>query len=594
MFEKVWQQKQTLALNKPESGRIWPKAGNEAWHKIDEAKKNLILSWGVESMAAGYPALLARDFLSFTRTGNRRVWETPYFARRKALIGTALSECLEHSDEKIDFVIDGLWLICEESGWMISAHNNKGNAGEESKPLPDKSDPIIDLFAAQTAATLSVIVYLLRERLDQVTPMIADRVLAEIRERILVPFLTRQDYFWMGWTRKILINWTPWILSNILLTAQYSLDHTWELDALVRKAFLILDRYMDSLPEDGGCDEGTAYWNMAGGSLLDCLESLFEMSGSTMDFYHEPKIRQVALFPARAHIAGPWFWNFADCDARPKLDGERLFTFGCRIESQELKALGAYMGSNVLLRDTPQISRVMNALFSRIPEGSDPEAPDSVDLPDLQVYERRKKRLILVIKGGHNGESHNHNDVGNFILYADGNPILVDAGNMVYTRKTFSEERYTLWNVRSLYHNLPFFGEGIEQKAGEAFRASCIKAGPDRIEMELASAYGYPNLLSLRRTVEVSENRISLRDCAVLKEAESMTSVLMTWIRPEEKDGVFRIGPVRMEGVHHCSIETIPVQDERMAENYPGCLYRILIHNQPSVEHTESFRWVLE
>ena len=63
--------------------------------------------------------------------------------------------------------------------------------------------------------------------------------------------------------------------------------------------------------------------------------------------------------------------------------------------------------------------------------------------------------LYLAAQGGHNAESHNHNDVGNFIVYADGQPAIIDVGVETYTAKTFSSQRYEIWTMQSAYHNLP-------------------------------------------------------------------------------------------------------------------------------------------
>ena len=65
------------------------------------------------------------------------------------------------------------------------------------------------------------------------------------------------------------------------------------------------------------------------------------------------------------------------------------------------------------------------------------------------------KGLYLSAKGGHNGESHNHNDVGSFLVYCDGKPVVVDIGLGVYEKNTFNERRYEILQMQSLYHNLP-------------------------------------------------------------------------------------------------------------------------------------------
>ncbi|MBE7178296.1 MAG: heparinase II/III family protein [Mucilaginibacter polytrichastri] len=76
--------------------------------------------------------------------------------------------------------------------------------------------------------------------------------------------------------------------------------------------------------------------------------------------------------------------------------------------------------------------------------------------------------------GGNNGESHNHNDVGDFAVYYKGAPVIIDAGAGTYTSKTFSSKRYTLWFNTSPFHNLPTINSH-EQAAGEKFKAENVK-----------------------------------------------------------------------------------------------------------------------
>ena len=86
--------------------------------------------------------------------------------------------------------------------------------------------------------------------------------------------------------------------------------------------------------------------------------------------------------------------------------------------------------------------------------------PKDVWLPDLQVMVARDeegstKGFYVAAKGGHNDESHNHNDIGNYVVYYDGQPLLIDVGRGTYTRKTFSDRRYEIWYNCSDYHNTP-------------------------------------------------------------------------------------------------------------------------------------------
>ena len=66
------------------------------------------------------------------------------------------------------------------------------------------------------------------------------------------------------------------------------------------------------------------------------------------------------------------------------------------------------------------------------------------------------------MKGGHNAENHNHNDVGSFVVALGRATPLVDPGSEVYTARTFSPRRYDS-NVLEL----------VRPSACRAWPASC-------------------------------------------------------------------------------------------------------------------------
>lgn len=44
-------------------------------------------------------------------------------------MGAALAECAADDGRYLDAVIDGIWCICEESAWVLSAHNGSDHPG---------------------------------------------------------------------------------------------------------------------------------------------------------------------------------------------------------------------------------------------------------------------------------------------------------------------------------------------------------------------------------------------------------------------------------------------------------------------------------
>jgi hypothetical protein len=161
-------------------------------------------------------------------------------------------------------------------------------------------------------------------------------------------------------------------------------------------------------------------------------------------------------------------------------------------------------------------------------------------LPGIQVMAARVKEgsgqgLYLAAQGGHNAESHNHNDVGNFMVYANGLPAIIDVGVETYSAKTFSSKRYEIWTMQSAYHNCPTI-DGVMQSAGRQFAASEVSSRADdaSAEFRLNIASAYPreaNLEAWHRTLRLdrARNQIELTDDYALKQpAKVITLTLMT------------------------------------------------------------------
>ena len=464
-----------------------------------------------------------------------------------------------------------------------------------ARPLPDVTNPYVDLFAAQTAATLADVLYLLQDRLDAVSPLIARRARREIDLRVVTPFLTHDDFWWMGMIRRDVNNWTPWIVSNVIDVLLLLERDAHRRSEGIARGMRMLDSYLAVLPPDGGCDEGAGYFNMAGAALADALQSVYAATGGRVSFYHEPLIRRIAAFPLHAHIDGPYFINFADCDAMPRMDGERLLHLGRRTDNPALAALGAQTlarRNDVRPLDTPQMNRVLFTLFAAEPEQPAlTRSPSYLALPDLQVFSWRHGGMYLAAKGGHNGESHNHNDVGTFLLYTDGQPRVIDLGNCVYTAKTFGPDRYTLMNTRSRNHNVPLIG-AMEQAAGREHAATGVSADCHGLRLDIAAAYPKEaGVCRLCRTFAIDGNGMTLTDDIELDRAQPVTWVFMLRDRPELSPGSASFGGLLLS--HDSTllqrVEEIPVTDSRMAGNFPGSVWRLALEAPAGRLHHRTF-----
>ena len=200
-----------------------------------------------------------------------------------------------------------------------------------------------------------------------------------------------------------------------------------------------------------------------------------------------------------------------------------VFRYGQRINDPDMMALGAWAAHETdLLREggsetrrygRASLSRLLPEVFALDEIYAVPPRqplPRDVWLNVIEVMVARdqggsKQGFFVAAKGGHNAESHNHNDVGQVVVFLDGKPVLIDAGVETYTRKTFSPQRYEIWTMQSAYHNLPTI-DGVMQAPGEEFAArdvSCRTEG-DLTTLSLDIAGAYPpeaNLERWQRTV---------------------------------------------------------------------------------------------
>ena len=333
---------------------------------------------------------------------------------------------------------------------------------------------------------------------------------------------------------------------------------------------------------------------MAAGALLDCLMLLERATDGQMTFWQDEKIRNMLSFPLKTRLENGWFVNFADCDARPYLCGERLQCAGEKIGDPALVRMGMdFRGTpSQQVADVPHFSRMLERLFhpaAQLEEGGD--APRDFWLPDLQLRVYEEDGMILCAKGGHNGESHNHNDVGSFILHVDGEPEIMDVGNMVYTSKTFVDEtRYTLFNTRSMNPNLPMIG-GYEQRAGRAHCACDVRRLEGGMALDIAPAYGSEaGVLRCARRLQL-DKALVLQDHIELADKKPVTWVFMLRHEPKAEKGCIVTGPIRIMHAQHLDVqlEEIPVTDARMAKNFPGSIWRLTLTDKEARLHDETF-----
>ena len=513
----------------------------EGWSKANQPMMQAIVKEAEGYINYKWPSIPATLSLLIERTGNRSEYESVSFEKRSVLGTLLLAEVYENKGRFIDPIINGVWNICEESWWGAPAHlpHNKEYSG-----LMDVTQPFVELFSAETATYLSWVDYFLGEKLDAVSPQIRKRIYYEVNHRIFEPLMTKPH----GWMTSSASgrppnNWNPWICSNWLNAALLLEKDETKRTNMVAKLLSVLDNFVNPYPEDGGCDEGPGYWGAAAASLYDNVAMLNLATNNAFRYvFDNEKIKNMGRFIYRAQISPVYFIDFADADPQPGMSANMIYRFGKDIHDTSMMQFGAYYRKPASGRvSTSHYFRLLFALFLQDEfEQSRQSLPLPADVwfPGIQVMIARDKEgstdgLFVAAQGGHNAESHNHNDVGNYVVYYNGFPVIIDVGRGTYTRKTFSDKRYDIWFNCSEYHNTPTINS-TNQSPGANFKASNVSynKGKNFAELSLNIATAYPEKAdanSWQRSIRLNRGKnVVVKDVLSLKKAGQLTEHLMT------------------------------------------------------------------
>jgi hypothetical protein len=518
----------------------FPNSPREWSDKVPDSVLKHVIKDAESELNFKFEPITASVALTYVRSGDRTEHANISFAKRAVLLKFILAESIENKGRFMEPIVNGLWSICEESFWGVPAHIS--NTG-----LPDVDHPVVELFSAETAALMGLTDYLIGDKLDKINPLLRKRIYSETNRRIFEPMLTKSDgYGWMSKTNPV-NNWNPWIMSNwIMSTLLLEKDKT-KRALMIHRSLIGLDSYLNSLGDEGGCDEGPSYWFAAGASTYDCLEMLNFATKGLVNIYTEPLIKKMGAYIYKTHIGGKYFVDFSDADPQVVADGLLLYRFGQAIQDENLISMGnwAYhtynfeqysFKSNRENFYKPRFIQNLLTIKSLPAYNNIYQQPSDIWVSDVQVMNARTKDgLYLASHAGHNGESHNHNDVGDFIVYANNEPVIIDAGRGNYTARTFSAHRYELWFTRSDFHNLPIVN-GKVQLAGRKYEASAVQYNTNEKEaslsMNIALAYdSTAGIKSYNRKVALNKltNQVIIKDTAIFDNGgNTIDQVFMT------------------------------------------------------------------
>jgi hypothetical protein len=486
-------------------------------------------------LASAWPVPLAHGYARYFRDGDRDTYEQIVFARQRRLSRAAVLAAVTLDPMWMDEVADGTTLLCEQSSWCWPAHDDTHRV--HGAVVPTVTDPFLDLGAGEVAAQLAWVDHLLGDQLDERFPGLRTRIRHEVDRRVLTPFTVRRDWHWLGLDGDA-HNWNAWIHGNVLVAALRLVDDGTRRAALVDLVIEGLDRYVAALPPDGAIDEGYAYWWNGACRALEALDVLAHATADALNADAVDALRETVAFPHRTHLGGAWYLNHADGPARPSAHQpwDALYRAARRFDDPAAQAHAAAhrRPAAPLGYEDQGLGRLLRAMtdpdwLAAVP-GPSP-LPRDVWFPSTQVLLARRAAggsggLTLAVKGGHNGEHHNHNDVGSLVVALDGVPVLVDAGRPTYTAQTFGPDRYRIWTMRSSWHNVPEI-RATPQAPGRSYAARAVTAVIDdtqaMLTLDLAGAYPRTDVRHWWRTARLERvtGRVIITDSWELDPTEA-------------------------------------------------------------------------
>lgn len=468
-------------------------------------------------------------YLDFSRTGNRDRWQQVAGQRRSRVPTLALAECVENQGRFIPALEQIIAALCAERTWVMPAHDGS-LANFEGKTVD------IDLASSALAWELATADYLLGGRLNPETrALIRDNV----RRRVLDPYLAmvrgeRRPNWWLLTTN----NWNAVCLAGVTGAALAQAESLEERALFVAAAEHYSLNFLKGFTSDGYCSEGLGYWNYGFGHYVLIAETIYQATGGKVDLFAREEVKAPATFGARIEIINGIYPAFADCSITAKPSSAIMWfvnrRYGLGLSGYDSQPMGGGSLFEAMLYSLP------NSASARDP------APPSTEGPGARSWFQEAGILIsrpgaattcrmgVALKGGHNAEHHNHNDVGSYVVVVGKQAVLLDPGAERYTARTFGSRRYESNVLNSFGHPVPVVA-GKLQRTGREAEGKVLEAAfgdvTDSLRLDLKSAYEVPELQILERTFVYSRagsGSLTVRDHVVYTTPQMFGTALIT------------------------------------------------------------------
>jgi len=513
-----------------------------AWQSVGDTDAfKSVVTRAEELLSRPMPELTDTLFLDYSKTGNRTRCQRVLSDRHGRLPQLVLAECIENQGRFLPAIEDTIRAICSERTWVMPAHdgglqNFNGTTRE------------IDLAVAGLSWNLGTAYYWLGEKLS---PEIRQLVRDELETRTFAPMtgmVTKGEprLWWATGTN----NWNAVCLAGVTGSALAVIESPERRAFFVAAAERYIQYFLSGFTADGYCSEGVGYWNYGFGHYVTLSEAVHQATGGRLDWFQGEKIQRIAEFGRRMEIAPGIYPAFADCSVgtRPSTPLMAFLSrrFGMGLDTVERDGLLLKVGPTSALFDFGLYGFANSA--TAIPAATPPTGQPLRDwYTDAQILicrptPEQTDAMAVAIKGGHNAEHHNHNDVGSYLVVLGGDAPLVDPGAEVYTARTFSSRRYDSGVLNSFGHPVPLVA-GKQQRTGRQAAGKILQPEftdeADTVAIDLRAAYDVDALKTLTRTFVFTRNAagtLTVTDEVAFESPQTFGTALITFAKWKQLD----------------------------------------------------------
>jgi hypothetical protein len=430
------------------------------------------------------------------KEGNRGMYKPRYYRTMEVLEKAVIAECIENEGRFIPQINEHLNAIMEMKSWMHPNHDDRENSVLEGKRVA------IDLGARKFGSVIMLADVLLEDRL---TEEMQNKIRGQVEWRITDSYLKscrgedKKGNTWIWGTS----NWNAVCTGGTLFSSLTASDDPEVRLAIVGCALNSMKFYLAGFGADGYCSEGIGYWNYGFGNYLYLAQTIFDYTNGGVDLFRftDPeKMQRVGNFPVNFEIQNDVYPCFADGGATFSKDSDNYaYILAAKNYGARKPSYSRPEGMTMQLQEWADPVSYVD------PNVADVVLPSHTYFDDFGIVISRGKQKVpfsIAIKAGHNGENHNHMDVGSYVMVLDADHIMCgDLGAPPYQAGSFSPKH----PMRSSWgHPVPRV-DGELQSEGKEFKGTVLETEfsetSDRVVVDLKAAYEVPALEELIRTV---------------------------------------------------------------------------------------------